>query len=210
MKDARGLVSSGFAKYQGPFQILTPNGARIILPASATDWVKNCKDVDHKQLVHDDFFADYPGFDAQAVVTNPDRIMIDVTRTKLSQNVQAIKVMNAQLTDVLKGTWTDQRDWHILDWPLDAMKLISRLSSSVFVGPELAPDTEWQNLTITYTVNLFKAVAAIRRWPPPFRRLVHHLLLYSKLIMQGAGDGWAGHGAESHQQSRKSKTCRIS
>ena len=57
--------------------------------------------------------------------------------------------MNDQLTDVLKSTWTDQQDWHTLDWPVDTMKLISRMSASVFVGQELAPDEEWQKLTIT-------------------------------------------------------------
>jgi hypothetical protein len=77
------------------------------------------------------FFADYSGFDGQAVVTNPDRILIDVTRSKLSQNArtyeasieidlaalkltsfgitESIQVMNDHLAEVLEEIWTNDK-----------------------------------------------------------------------------------------------------
>jgi cytochrome P450 len=61
------------------------------------------------------------------------------------------------------------------------MALISRMSASIFVGPELAANQDWQDLTVTYTVNVFTAVAALCQWPAPLRRLVHHFLPYSKI-----------------------------
>lgn len=48
-----------------------------------------------------DFFADYPGFDGQAFITNPDRILIDVIKTKLSQNPRMLKVLPLGLSGVL-------------------------------------------------------------------------------------------------------------
>ena len=33
-----------------------------------------------------DYFADYSGFDGLKAVTDPNKMLIDVTRTKLSQN----------------------------------------------------------------------------------------------------------------------------
>lgn len=40
-------------QFGGPFQIVTPNGPRIILPASATEWVRTSKDLDHQELVRE-------------------------------------------------------------------------------------------------------------------------------------------------------------
>ena len=182
--NAKTLIARGFAKYNGPFRIITTQESRIVLPSSYIDWVKNCKELDHQALVHDDFFAGYPGFDGQAVVTNPDRILIDVTRTKLSQNARSIQVMDQQLMEVLKDTWTENRDWHTLKWSEDTMSVISRMSASVFVGPELASDPEWQNLTTSYTTNLFKAVGALRQWPSFVRPVVHQFLPQTKICRE--------------------------
>lgn len=54
----------------------------------------------------------------------------------------------------------------------------------MFVGPELARDPEWQALTITYTVNLFKAVGALRQWPAPLRHLIHQFLPQTKVCRE--------------------------
>jgi Cytochrome P450 len=74
--------------------------------------------------------------------------------------------------------------WHSINWPEDTMSLISRMSASIFVGSEMARDLEWQNLTTTYTVNLFKAVGALRQWPGFLRPLVHQFLPQSKVCRE--------------------------
>ena len=40
-------------QFDGPFRIITNLGSRVILPASYTEWLKNCPDLDHQALVHD-------------------------------------------------------------------------------------------------------------------------------------------------------------
>ena len=64
------------------------------------------------------------------------------------------------------------------------MSVISRMSAAVFVGPELASDPEWQDLTITYTVNVFKACAALRQWPGFLRPTVHRFLPQAKICQE--------------------------
>ena len=61
------------------------------------------------------------------------------------------------------------------------MKIISRMAAAVFVGPTLGSDPVWQQLTTTYTVNLFMAVQALRLWPGFLRPLVHHFLPQSEV-----------------------------
>jgi hypothetical protein len=40
-------------QFDGPFRIITNLGSRVILPASYTEWLKNCPDLDHQALVQD-------------------------------------------------------------------------------------------------------------------------------------------------------------
>lgn len=50
------------------------------------------------------------------------------------------------------------------------------MSASVFVGPELARDPEWQKLIITYTINTFMGVRALRSWTAFLRPLAQWFL----------------------------------
>lgn len=86
LANSKQLVSDGVARFDGPFRVITTLGSRVILPAKYASWVKTCKDLDHVQLVADEYFAHYPGFDGNGVVVDPSRMMIDVTKTKLNQS----------------------------------------------------------------------------------------------------------------------------
>lgn len=50
------------------------------------------------------------------------------------------------------------------------------MSSAVFVGAELARNAEWQHLILTYTINLFNGVRALRTWPRFTRKFIHWFL----------------------------------
>lgn len=62
-------------------------------------------------------------------------------------------------------------EFHTINWTDICIKLVAHMSASVFVGPELARDPKWQEITVTYTRNLFSACVVLRTWPAPLRRL---------------------------------------
>ncbi|CAG8897194.1 unnamed protein product [Penicillium egyptiacum] len=155
MSDARGLIKEGIQKFNGPFRIITNLGSRVILPASYTEWLKNCPDLDHQALVHDQYFAAYPGMEGQRVVTDPRKILINVTKTKLNNQ---------------------SSQWHTVDWCQHAVRFIGRMSASVFVGPDLARDPKWQELILTSSMNTFMGIRSLRALPAFLRPLVHWFL----------------------------------
>ncbi|KXG49543.1 Cytochrome P450 [Penicillium griseofulvum] len=163
-------------QFNGPFRIITTRGSRVILPASYTEWVKNCLDLDHQALVHDEYFAAYPGMEGQRTVTDPRKILINVTKTKLNNQNSQCKLFHEHLTEALEEIWTDCSDWHTVDWSQHAVRFIGRMSASVFVGPELARDPKWQELILTSTINTFMGVRSLRAWPAFLRPLVHWFL----------------------------------
>jgi hypothetical protein len=66
--------------------------------------------------------------------------------------------------------------WHTIDWSQHAVSFIGRMSASVFVGPELARNEEWQKLILTSIMNTFMGVRSLRAWPALLRPFVHWFL----------------------------------
>ncbi|MCJ1447703.1 MAG: hypothetical protein MMC23_008214 [Stictis urceolatum] len=129
----------------------------------------------HDLISLQEFFASYPGFEGVTLLTNPNRIMIVVTTTKLSQNIQ-VQRFSEHITEALATSWPTTNSWTSISWSTDAVTFIGRMSASMFVGPRLSRSKEWQDLTITYTQNMFQATRALRSWPAPLRPLVHWFL----------------------------------
>ncbi|KAF5554249.1 cytochrome P450 monooxygenase (lovA) [Fusarium mexicanum] len=153
--NARKLLKDGAAKYgENPFSILVPNGIKTILPPSFVSWAKNNKDLDHQQLIRDEYFASYPGFDVQHVLHHPNRMVINMVQGKLSKPDKTLPIMNEHIkADGTTG-------------------VISRAAASIFVGPELAADPEWQMVSRAYVLDYFGAVGEMHLWPSWLRWLV--------------------------------------
>lgn len=174
--NAKELLARGLRKHRGPIGILVPGGTKIVLPASFSDWVKSSKDLDHQQLVRDEYFASYPGFEAQYVAHHPDRMLIDIVRSKLAQNESTLLVIAQHLSRALSDHWGESDIWHKIDWHQDTTALVSRAAASVFIGPEKAEDPEWQRLIQSYVGEFFSAVGELHGWPSWLRPIAHWFL----------------------------------
>lgn len=56
------------------------------------------------------------------------------------------------------------------------LDVVARVSSRVFLGPELATNQEWLAITKEYAVDCFIAARALRQWPFFLRPIVHWIL----------------------------------
>ena len=175
-ENASKLIANGFAKYHGPITLLVPGGTKIVLPPALSDWVKTNRNLDHQELVREEYFARFPGFEAQRAAHDPDRMLIDVLRTKLSQNEKVLPTVNQHLGAALRHHWGDSEFWHAINWDKDTTGIISRAAASVFVGPEKAADPEWQTLVQAYVREFFSAVGELHAWRAPFRPIVQWFL----------------------------------
>lgn len=175
-KNARKLIADGLAKYRGPITLLVPGGMKIVLPSALSDWVKTNRNLDHQELVREEYFAHYPGFEAQYAVHSPDRMLIDLLRTKMSQNEAVLPTINRHVGMALQDHWGNSELWHAISWDKDTTGIISRAAASVFVGPEKAADPDWQTLVQTYVREYFTAVGELHAWRAPLRPIVHWFL----------------------------------
>lgn len=175
--NAQQIIADGLAAHQGPFIIAAAYGKNtILLPASLAAWVKSNKDLDHRELAKQDFYADIPGFEAQSVLHSADEKLIGIIKTKLGPNNSSVSTMNESLSRGLASLWGEEKDWRSINWHNDTTGIIARVASSVFVGPEKADDSEWLDLIQGYVMAYFMAVGELHAYPPWSRKLVHWFL----------------------------------
>ncbi|KAF7714904.1 Uncharacterized protein PECH_007854 [Penicillium ucsense] len=174
--NAKRLIAEGLAMYNGPISPLVPHGVKIVLPSAFSDWIKTNRDLDHQELIKEEYFAHLPGFEPSYAVHSPDGLLIDLLRTKLSQNEETLPTLDQQVVAALQHHWVDSDSWHQISWERDTTGIISWAAASVFVGPEKASDPEWQMLSQAYVRELFSAVNELRTWRPSLRSVVQWFL----------------------------------
>jgi cytochrome P450 len=174
--NAHNLITRGLAKHNGPFALSIPSGRKIVLPSSFTNWVKSNKDLDHRELVRQDFYAGLPGFEAQTALHSSGDMILDVIRAKLGQNDSVMPILNASVSKALHIHWGQSAAWHTIDWQADTTGIITRAASSIFVGPEKANDKEWLELVQGYVAAYFTAVSELHAYPAWTRPIVQRFL----------------------------------
>jgi cytochrome P450 len=92
------------------------------------------------------------------------------------------KAISEEMTDVLHHQWTENAEWHAINLKNTMLEVIAQLSSRVFLGPELCRNKDWQRITIDYTVNVFMAISAVKRYPKPLHRIVQWILPETRTV----------------------------
>ncbi|KDN60510.1 putative cytochrome P450 [Colletotrichum sublineola] len=71
------------------------------------------------------------------------------------------------------NTW---QDWHQITPREDITRIISRLSSRVFMGEELCRNEEWVRVSGDYSASAFPVARSVGQWPRRARPIVHWFL----------------------------------
>jgi cytochrome P450 len=177
---AKDLISDGLSTHKGPVVIATRSGSKLVLPSSLTDWVKNHKDLGHAEHVRDEYFSEYSGFEGSSAIHGADHELVNIIKTKLSKNEDAIPILKEVLSEALELHWGTEKTWHTIDWQEDTTALISRASASVFAGIRISRNKEWLKITTSYVMDYFTAVGKLREWPLWLHPVVHWCLPLSR------------------------------
>lgn len=86
------------------------------------------------------------------------------------------------MTDVIHHQWTEASEWHAINLKATMLEVIAQLSSRVFLGPQLCRNKDWQRITIDYTVNLFMAISAVKRYPKILHRIAQWIVPEARIV----------------------------
>jgi cytochrome P450 len=137
--------------------------------------VKSNKDLDHRELVRQDFYAGFPGFEGLTLL-HSDNMLMDVIKTKLGQNDSLMPIMDASVVKALEIHRGNDRVRHTIDWQKDTIGIIAHAASSVFVGPEKSDDAKWLDIVQGYVAAHFAAVGELHGYPAWSKPIVQRFL----------------------------------
>ncbi|KAI8154212.1 Cytochrome P450 monooygenase 1 [Colletotrichum sp. SAR 10_70] len=170
------LARGSKRQFSGCFQVITTSGPKIILPGKFADEIRNDTRMNFGKAIHKEFFGAYPGFEMFADGPQ-NQILVEMVRGRLTQSLNFITAdlaeETAQTTNHLLGA---PKDWQECQFKSVLLQLVARVSSRVFVGPELCANQEWLDVSVNYTIHAMVAAEALAKWPSFLRPFVHWVL----------------------------------
>lgn len=165
IKHAEKVLQQGFEQCgDEPFQVMTGTGPKVILRARYLEEVSRNKATSLTEALRPDFMIEYPGFEGMAFSFNNPKIVPEVVRTKLTQSLGIItEDLVEEATDSNHDIFGESEEWRTTKIKADALQMVARLSSRVFMGKPLCRDQRWLDIAKGYTVHIFTVQRELRK-----------------------------------------------
>ncbi|KAL2879231.1 hypothetical protein SGCOL_005356 [Colletotrichum sp. CLE4] len=145
------IIQQGSKTFGGePYSVISDTGRVIMLAPKHVD---------------EDFHAYLPGFEPFGA-GSAIPILVLVAKRQLTKFLAKImKPLSDETAFSFQTVLGDSTEWHEVSLGQTILNVFSRLSSRVFLGPELCRNEAWLNITVIYAVDCF--IAAERRLANP-------------------------------------------
>ncbi|KAL3584586.1 hypothetical protein FPOAC2_14366 [Fusarium poae] len=172
--DSKNVLAKGRALYKDqPYRANTDWGEVVIIPPQFLSELKSHKDLDFQTPAEDDSHGYIPGFEPFHGDPNISKV-VNKHLTKALTKVTGPLSEEASLA--FRDVFTDSTEWHEMQPSQDFIRIVSRMSSRVFMGEGLCRNEEWVKLSADYTVQAFMTGDILRTYPRWARPYVHHFL----------------------------------
>lgn len=183
-------------KSNEPFQVMTGTGPKIVLRNRFAEEVGKNKHMSFADSVRIDFTADYPGFEGVRMGLNGSLVRDTVVR-KLTQSLGLVtEDLVEETTDGIHDLFGESTEWKTVELKAPVQKLVSRLSSRVFLGRPLCRNPRWLEIAADYTVHAFMASRDLRATPSLLRPIKHWFMPACKDLRKDLRDARALIGGE--------------
>ncbi|KAI8302054.1 Cytochrome P450 monooygenase 1 [Colletotrichum sp. SAR11_59] len=171
------LIQEGSKAFGGePYSVMSDTGRVIMLAPKHVDEIRNDPKLSFLKNTEHDFHAYLPGFEPFGA-GNAIQILIMVAKKQLTKFLAKItKPLSDETAFSFQTVLGDSTEWHEVGLGHSILNVVSRLSSRVFLGPEICRNEEWLNITVMYLVDSFIAAERLRIVPKPLRRIFHWFL----------------------------------
>ncbi|KAF6233972.1 hypothetical protein HO173_007802 [Letharia columbiana] len=161
------LFLEGYLKFKDSvWRVTSTDGEVLVLPLRYAEELRELpEDVVSSNA------ANEMTFETKLLGITPDNpLMVHVVKSDLTHNLSQI---NASLALEVSRTVSDEvglcEDWTEINISQKLLKIVAIVSGHVFLGPDLCRREEYLHASIDFTVDLFTAIAALKRWPKSLR-----------------------------------------
>ncbi|CCF33809.1 trichothecene C-8 hydroxylase [Colletotrichum higginsianum] len=119
---------------------------------------------------NDDTHGYIPGFDPFQL---DERLAKLVTKHLTKALTKLTAPISKEAAFALRSILTDSSAWHEMNPKEDLVRLVSQMSTRIFLGEEFCRNEAWINASGDYTLAAFEATDPVRMWPRLLRPVVH-------------------------------------
>ncbi|KAL8400955.1 hypothetical protein RB594_001108 [Gaeumannomyces avenae] len=157
-----------------PFRYLSPWGKITLLPSDMALTVKNNAPLlNFRKKFSEQHPAIIPGFEPFQTLDDPDEVLQNAVKKHLTKRLNTVTEPLALETtfavNKLLGQPSDWTETPIYDTMLG---VVARLSSRVFLGPELCRDAAWLDITMNFTKVEMRAYVSLGFFPYLLRPII--------------------------------------
>ncbi|OLN97796.1 Dihydromonacolin L monooxygenase LovA 3 [Colletotrichum chlorophyti] len=174
VQQSKDLMLRGKATFgKNLYKLQTEWGNVVVLPPEFIHELRNEPQLDFVKTAQDDSHAYVPGFDPFA--SNPGMTKV-VTKYLTKALTKLTKPISEEATTAFRDFLTESTEWHQINPQADIIRIVSRMSSRVFMGEELCRDEEWVRAASDYTAAAFAVGWELGFFPRWARPIVHWFL----------------------------------
>ncbi|GKU15888.1 unnamed protein product [Fusarium langsethiae] len=172
--NSKNILAKGRALYKDqPYRANTDWGEVVVIPPEFLNELKSHKDLDFLTPAQDDSHCYIPGFEP----FNGDKHINQVINKHLTKALTKVTgPLSAEASAAFRDILTDSTEWHEMQPSRDYIRIVSRMSSRVFMGEGLCRNEEWVKVSGEYTVQAFMTGDILRTYPRWARPYVHYFL----------------------------------
>ncbi|KAF3023107.1 hypothetical protein E8E14_013516 [Neopestalotiopsis sp. 37M] len=160
-----------------PFRVISDFGEVVILRPQQGDEIRNDKRFSFTGQLETMFQANLPGFEPYRMAASADEPLQVLVRSMITRNLaELVTPLSNECTAVLEELLHDSEEWIEVNLKDLIVKVITRMSSRIFVGDTLCRDQEWLDLVVKYGFASAHAAEQLRVLPSALRPFAVRLL----------------------------------
>ncbi|CCT75112.1 probable cytochrome P450 monooxygenase (lovA) [Fusarium fujikuroi IMI 58289] len=178
LANSKSLLANARTIYKDqPYRAYTEMGKVLVIPPSWVDALKNNRQLDFLTPAKDASAGDshqyIPGFGPFGF----DPKMPTVINKYITKALTRITgPVSEESSLAIRDCLTDSAEWHAIRPQADLIRVVSRVSSRIFMGEELCRDEEWNRTSSEYTLLAFGYGGHLREYPRWLRPYIHWFL----------------------------------
>ncbi|KFA54440.1 hypothetical protein S40293_10250 [Stachybotrys chartarum IBT 40293] len=166
------MIDDAFANVGDKFRVQTDNSIELVLSADYAVGIKDDPALCFGAHMEEEFHIDIDGFkpwrEGRLSGIFQQAVQINLTHDISSLNIP----LSEEAAHALEKHLTDDEEWVQVPVKAAAFKIISQMSSRVFLGEELCRNEDWLQTTIDYTRDAIIVAQELHVWPKFIRPFV--------------------------------------
>ncbi|KAK5684801.1 hypothetical protein LTS10_002875 [Elasticomyces elasticus] len=167
------VQAKGLREYNGPFNIMTGQGAKTILPNTFAKELQKHPDASFVQHLNFDFFGGWRGFEGVSFVSAHEKVFIDTVHDLTRSLALVTDSMADEARLAVPSSFGECTEWQTILLKPKTGLLIAQLLSRVMLGTELCRDPEWLTIARDYTTNVAVGSMSLRGSSKALRPLMY-------------------------------------